>query len=292
MGNGSSKQNAQSLYSGCNIVITTKHQKSEAIGSSFLNILNADVSECVLDTDQLGTFCGEIERRGSAIESAKRKCEWGVNVTKASYGLASEGSFGPHPFFPFIPCGKEIIYFIDKKRSFDLYLQELSSETNYKMTEVSSFDEILDFAQKALFPSHALIIRSSIRNSKGLVFKGLQNSKDLEKCFYNALKNSSTGKIWIETDMRAHLNPTRMKAIGELSEQLAQRLLCLCKVCGAPGWGKTAEHRGLACSLCESPTDIIKAEVFSCVKCSYTEILPLANSEDKADPLYCCYCNP
>lgn len=201
----------------------------------FFNALNAHVNECVLDKDQLGTFCGDIERSGSAIECAKIKCEWGVNVTKASYGLASEGSFGPSPF---IPYGKEIIYFIDKKRDFNLYVRELSHETNYQMSEVSSYSEALDFAQKALFPSHALIIRSSNRDSKGLIFKGLQDTKNLEKCFENALKNSSTRKVWIETDMRAYLNPTRMRDIEQLSEQLAQRLLCLCKRCDTTGWGK------------------------------------------------------
>ena len=282
----------KSLYFGCNIIVTTKHQKSRAISPSFFNTLNAHVNECVLDTDQLGTFCGDIERSGSAIECAKRKCEWGINVTKASYGLASEGSFGPSPFIPFIPCGKEIIYFIDKKRDFNLYVQELSHETNYQMAEVSSYSEALEFAKKALFPSHALIIRSSNRDSKGLIFKGLQDTKNLEKCFENALKNSSTRKVWIETDMRAHLNPTRMKVIEQLSEQLAQRLLCLCKRCDTPGWGKIAAEKGLQCRLCQSPTDIIKAETFGCAKCSYIETIAVSTLEDRADPMYCCYCNP
>lgn len=69
--------------------------------------------------------------------------------------------------------------------------------------------------------------------------------------------------------MRAHFNPTRMKFIGKLGENLARRLLMLCPDCGTPGWGKVDIEIGLPCNLCELPTDEIKAEIFGCTKCHY-----------------------
>lgn len=39
------------------------------------------------------------------------------------------------------------------------------------------------------------------------------------------LETSREHKVWVETDMRAHVNPTRMKMIGRLAETLARRLI-------------------------------------------------------------------
>lgn len=68
---------AASPYFGCCIILPTKHQKSNAIAPVFDTVLQAGVLEYVVDTDLLGTFSGEIERKGTALECAQKKCEWG-----------------------------------------------------------------------------------------------------------------------------------------------------------------------------------------------------------------------
>jgi len=279
-------------YYGCCIMLTTKHAKSIALIPPFERILGAGVLEYVMDTDKLGTFSGEVERKGTALECARKKCELSLEATEADYAFASEGSFGPHPFIPFWPSNKETLYFIDTTRDFHLHVSDVTTDTNYQMKEISELEELQDFAQRSLFPSHALIIRPYPREMDGPVFKGIDNQADLEAAFTECRNISPKGKIWFETDMRAHLNPTRMKFIGKLGENLAHRLLTLCPDCGTPGWGEVDIEVGLPCNLCELPTDEIKAEIFGCTKCHYKISMPPKHNKKTADPYLCGICNP
>jgi hypothetical protein len=292
MGQAAMKNQSASPYAGCCVVLTTKHQKSIALAPPFEKILGAGMLEYVVDTDQLGTFSGEIERKGTALEAVRKKCEWSIKKTKADYALASEGSFGPHPMIPFIASDREILYFIDKKRKFHLYVTDVYTETNYQMGEISSLDELKQFAEKTQFPSHALIVRPFPRDIKQSIFKGIQTLADLEAAFLEARSFSPARTVWVETDMRAHLNPTRMNMIGSLGEKLAQRLICLCPQCHTPGWGKIDIEVGLPCSWCGTETEEIKAEIFGCTKCRYKESRFPAHGKEKAEPGQCPYCNP
>ncbi len=284
--------NKNSPYGGSSIILTTKHSKSIAIAPSFLNLLSAEIIECNLDTDTLGTFSGEIERDGNALESAKTKCELGMKLTNSYYGLSSEGSFGPHPYIPFLPCDHEILYFIDSDREFHLYLSCLSEKTNYTMQSLDSMEELQKFSAKALFPSHALILRPDNKENKSYIFKGINTIDILETAFKDSMKRSTNGKVWVETDMRANMNPSRMMVIQELGEQLARRLSTLCSKCENPGWGKVQVEKGLECSGCEMKTELIKSEIYGCTKCDHTEKRPPPHNLLKADPENCAYCNP
>lgn len=293
MGQSAIKQDIeQSPYSGCCVVFTTKHSKSIALNPPFEKILGAGILEYVVDTDKLGTFSGEVERKGTALDCARQKCEWSIKKTKAEYALASEGSFGPHPFIPFLPSNREILYFIDRVRGFHLHVTDVTTKTNYQMSEISDIEELNNFAEKALFPNHALIIRSFPREMDGPIFKGIDNHANLEAAFTECRKASPKDKVWAETDMRAHYNPTRMKFIESLGEKLAYRLKSLCPDCETPGWGKVDIEAGLPCSLCSLPTDQIKSEIYGCTKCKHKEAMVPKNRQEKADPTYCGFCNP
>lgn len=283
-----------SVYAGSCIILPTKHAKSIAIGPAFENKIQAGILEYVIDTDTLGTFSGEIERKGSALECARRKCEWALETLgdKVDFVLASEGSFAPHPVYHFLPCDHEILYFIDKKRNFHLHLSLLSEKTNYRMGAVDSLETLYQFAQAALFPSHALILRPNNRNNVSTLFKGICSNADLEEAFKQCLKHSTNGEVWVETDMRAHVNPSRMTVISELATKLAERLATHCKRCDTPGWGKIRHEKGLICSDCGLETDLIKKEIWGCVKCDYEEINDRADGLKYADPSGCIYCNP
>lgn len=282
----------KSPYAGRSIILTTKHSKSLAIAPCFLKHLSAEIIECAIDTDKLGTFTGEIERKGTALECAKTKCELGLNLTNSDYGLSSEGCFGPHPYIPFLPCDSEILYFIDRERNFHLHLSHLSEKTNYNMQSVASMEELLQFSEKTLFPSHALIIRALNHETSDYIFKGINTQDFLESAFKDSMKHSTTGKVWVETDMRAHMNPSRMAVIEEAANSLAQRLLVVCHKCENPGWGKVGVEKGLECSWCGLETELIKAEIYGCTKCDYTEKHLPSHSLLKADPGNCSYCNP
>ena len=176
----------KSVYSGSSVVLTTKHGKSSAIAPVFLEILGASVVEYNADTDKLGTFSGEIDRKENALECARKKCEWAFNTfgNKFDCALASEGSFGPHPFIPFFPCDHEILYFIDRQRGFHLHLSHLSEKTNYRVGSVSSIEELYKFAKSVQFPSHGLILRPHGIPVKELIFKGINSLEILEVSFW------------------------------------------------------------------------------------------------------------
>lgn len=291
---GRDKLKTKSLYDDECIMLTTKHAKSIAIGPPFLEKLGATVLEYVADTDKLGTFSGEIEREGNSVDCARKKCEWSLNQleNKIDFALASEGSFGPHPFMPFLPCDNEVLYFIDRKRNFDLYSSCLSEKTNYRMQSLSSMEELKKFAKDALFPSHALILRANNREIKNNIFKGIVSLADLEEAFNESIRYSSDKKVWVETDMRAQFNPSRMNIIAELAAKLAEQLRTHCPKCDNPGWGKVNQEKGLPCAWCGEPTELVKSEIFSCVKCDYQESRVRSDGKQESEPTNCRYCNP
>ena len=282
----------KSSYRGSCVVLTTKHAKSFAVAPPFRKWLQAEVVEWAVDTDTLGTFSGEVERVGNALECVRRKCEWGVDCQGAEYGLANEGSFGPHPLVPLLPCDQEILYFIDRKRKFHLHLVQVSNKTNYQMQSLNSMEELQQFALVSKFPSHALILRPNSSRDKKVLFKGVNSQSSLEEAFHESFKQSDDGKVWVETDMRAQMNPSRMAVIGELADKLAQRLATCCPACDAPGWGCVRFDKGLRCEYCDQPTTMVAHEVFGCVLCEQIEKLARSDGLKTAPQMYCGTCNP
>jgi hypothetical protein len=96
----------------------------------------------------------------------------------------------------------------------------------------------------------------------------------------------------LETDMRAHMNPTRMTAIRALAGRLAARLAALCPDCGAPGWGQVDLLRGLPCSSCNQPTQGVMAIIDGCTVCQHRETRPRPDGVTAASPASCDWCNP
>ena len=276
------------------MLLTTKHAKSLAIAPPFWEHLGASVIEYVVDTDLLGTFSGEKEREGSALDCARRKCEWSLKRlgTKAEFALASEGSFGPHPDIPFLPCDREILYFIDQRRGFHLHLSEVTERTNYRMQTATSWPDMLGLVDQVQFPSHGLILCPNHKDLSKPIFKGIDCLDDLEAAFETCMALSRDGGVWVETDMRADHNPTRMDVIGTLAAKMARRLATLCPNCTAPGWGSLRVEKGLSCQQCGMPTNMVKSEIFGCVLCPFEEKLARRDGLQYAEPSMCAFCNP
>lgn len=281
-----------SPYAGAQIFLVTKHSKALAIATPFRAHLLAIVEELLLDTDTLGTFSGEVERDGNALECARRKCEWGRNTRDADYFLSSEGSFGPHPWIPFLPWDQEILYFRDYKRGFDLHLVHGSEKTNYQMQAVQAYDELEVFAESAKFPSHSLIIRPNEQAGFEMLFKGIRDHGSLKHAYVESLKHSKDGKVWAETDMRADQNPSRMAVIAELAAKTAQRLAASCPSCGCPGWGEVKVSYGLPCEYCDRPSEMVAQHILGCPLCNHQLLLPRSDGLVTAPEVNCGWCNP
>lgn len=282
----------EARYAPGRVALATKHHKEKSVGPPFHEYLGATLVVADIDTDALGTFSGEVSRLGGALETAIRKCRLGMEAVGLACGVASEGSFGPHPLVPFLPADQELLVYIDDERGLQLHECLLSEATNFAHASVNSVEEAEEFFRNAGFPDHGCIVRPNVWEDRSVLFKDIRDRQDWLDAFDACKLASADGRVWLETDMRAHRNPSRMRVIGALAEKLARRLATACPACGAPGWGRTAVEKGLNCEACGTETEMVKAEVFTCCRCDYRESLPRNDGLLLAPPCHCPYCNP
>jgi hypothetical protein len=278
------------MFSGRKMLIATKHKKEEVIAPLFFEELG--ISSFVLDdldTDLFGTFTGEIEREGGPLDALRKKVAKAMSIADVDLIIASEGSFGPHPTLFFLPAADEMLLFVDKKNNLEIVAREISTDTNFSSAEVNSEEELLAFAEKALFPSHALIL--SVPHQQPPIFvKGITSQEQLLNTFYKLkTKNNSVN---VQTDMRALYNPTRMKTIEKACYKLIQNIKSTCPRCFNPGYNVSDVLDGLPCSLCGRSTKSILAHQYVCKKCGHLEKRYYPNLKLEEDPTFCDYCNP
>lgn len=285
---------SSSLYVGKQIALATMHKKELYLNAACEKILGASL--CTFDeklnTDLLGTFSGEIERKNNQKETALLKCRLGLDVSGLALGIANEGSFGSHPYIPFIPYSCETLVFVDRIRKLEVFEKMIFMKTNYQQTTCGLSDDLNDFLNYSLFPSHGLIIRPNIWEDQTILFKGIQDLSELKESIGICCRNSIDNLAHIETDMRAHMNPTRGLNIRKLGIRLFRRLTRFCPVCQAPGWGRTRMKKGRLCSICEYPSELPISYVWSCSACPYQEEEPFPDALSFSDPRYCNMCNP
>lgn len=277
-------------YDKIKIVLGTKHRKEEAIQKPFEDAFKATiVVPNDYDTDQLGTFTGEIPRAHSAYDTVIKKAKEAALRYGFDYAIANEGSFGPHPTLLFAPADIELISFIDYKNDITVVESEITTETNYAHKDITITDSYTDFLEKIKFGSHGLVVRSLDNNT--IIAKGITQLDQLNSIIQSTYqKNIKT--IRLETDMRAMMNPTRMKVINKLAIKLVQRLQTQCEQCRTPGFGKTSVIGNLLCESCGTKTELYQFKVLSCIKCDCQKLIPREDGLKYADQKYCPDCNP
>lgn len=291
-------------FSGRKAVVATIHEKEQVIIPALESLGLFWTRASGLDTDQFGTFSGEIPRKESMEVTAMRKARLALEQSDATIAIASEGSFGPHGSIPWIASGTELLLFFDTDREWVFTETAVSFETNYGHYCTTSLEDGLSFARKKGFPTHGMVmipgdlgLRGDSRpaltgNPSEFLFKGITDESRFEELFLICKGKSPDGRVWIETDMRAHVNPTRMKQIGLLAEKLAKRIQTSCPQCHLPGFGRIGQIAGLPCNSCGFATEMIKEETWGCPHCHETHQLPRSDGKLYAEPQYCGVCNP
>lgn len=270
------------------VALATLHGKAAAIAPPFLELLGMHVEEFSVNTDLLGTFSGDIERKGTPKEVVTEKAKLAVAESKYKFGIASEGSIGTDPYIPFVNSDIELMAFVDVEREITLVENLRSMEIIASRSVVRKGDDVQDFLTKVDFPHHKLIVKS-LDAPPSFLIKGVDHMATLNKSLAKGFKDFP--ELVIESDLRAHCSPSRMENIAKLAQRLALRLSNLCPDCSTPGWGVIDVERGLPCSECgEISEDAPKAEILGCCKCSFSERgKELAES---IDPSRCDLCNP
>ena len=282
------------IFSGREAILTTMHGKEAVIAPLMLDKLGMHVTVTTgVDTNAFGTFTGEIERKLSGYETAAAKILTAFDqYPDHTIGIASEGSFGPHPESPFITIDSEIVMLIDRLHGIQLAGHQYSTDTNFDKREISSEVELLEFAERIGFPSHGVILKSKPRNGRPLKFVDIKTQGSLKMAFKYLISTSALKIVDIETDMRAMSNPTRMKNIEAAALDLVAKLLTLCPACGWPGYSVAEVVKGLPCSLCGSATGATLAHIYKCMKCDHTSQISDPYGKISQDPMYCDLCNP
>ena len=262
----------------------TCHDKARLVADAL-----APVGLCIdtlsrYDTDHFGTFSREVPRQGSAHDTALRKAQLACSLGATRYGLGSEGSFARDPHLGWLPWDYEVLCLWDAEREYPVFAMAGSGATNYAQAEIDSLQAAEAFMQRARFPEHALILG---RPGESWFRKGIcERDWLLGQVEWLLARESS---IWLETDMRAHLNPLRQVVIREAAAQLAQHLTNRCPACEAHGYAVARSEPGLVCGDCGLSTPLAAAHVWACPACHHQERLAVGQL---ASPGQCARCNP
>ena len=276
-------------YENIKISLLTKHKKEKVIAPKFIKMFDAEIIHTdTFDTDELGTFTRDKARYGNQLDAARRKARIGMEITGLKYGIASEGSFISDPFIGLLPWNHEIIIFIDDILGIEIIGSSKSAAVS-RQSKIRNWKELAKFARLNKFPTHHLVLRPDEENHP--VFqKGISNRIILEESFNQAMKLSKTKKVYVEHDLRAHANPTRMKNIANATTDLIHKLKSLCPNCHTPGFQITKVKSGLPCAICDMETRETFEKIFTCNTCDYEKSEFV--KKEKADPAKCDFCNP
>lgn len=274
-------------YSGALVAFATMHGKERLARQPFLDILGADVvAPPDLDTDQFGTFSGEIARTLSPRAAARTKARLGMQVSGTPYGLSSEGSFNSG--LGFLVEHHEVLIFIDETRGLDLVVGSITPSPLPPGRSITSMDEALPYATAVGYPEQGLLIRGGAAGEE--VRKNLDTYDVLSDALGELLRLSGGGPVTIAPDYRAHRCPSRAEVIATLAQTMARRLTMTCPLCHAPGFGQVTIERGLRCADCGQPTHVIAADISGCGLCPHTVRIP--RPAQHASPRWCDFCNP
>ena len=242
-----------------------------------------------VDTDRLGTFTGEVARAGSQLEAARAKAQAALAHCHLELAVASEGAFANDPIAGVVPWDIEVVVLIAPKEGLEI-IGMAQGPARAGQGLVRNVDELMRLAQGLGFPEHRLCLRPD-HGENPQIIKGLDTADALLQAFNATLARSQRGQVMVESDLRAHCNPTRQAMIRRATEDLCRKMLSDCPVCAQPGFAATGHRPGRPCRLCASATREPLAQVWTCSACHHTEErregLPLL-----ADPARCDRCNP
>lgn len=277
-------------YAGLKASLLTQHGKESIICPQLFDSNGLEVIHVSdYDTDKLGSFTRDIPRYGSQLDAARKKARVGMELSGLKLGIASEGAFDNDPYTGMLPWNYELVLLIDDIRNIEI-IGFFGGQAQSASQLVSSWNELTALLSEAQFTTHQLVIRPDDEYHPECR-KGIKDLESLKEAFEWATSLSKKGNVFVENDLRAHTNPTRMANILKATQDLSRKMNSLCPECESPGFSVTERKKGLLCACCEAPTNLPVANIWSCIKCEYKkeELIP---NQTKADPSKCHYCNP
>jgi hypothetical protein len=272
------------------LVIATMHKKEKIIKP----ILEKELwVKCIIvenfNTDKFGTFTQDIKRSGDMLTTARLKVQHAMDISWCDLGISSEWSFWSHHWIPFINSNFELTLLVDKKNDIEIKWHHMSTDTNLNWVYVHSVAEALTTAKSWWFPEHGIIVRFS-KNYNFLIDKNIHNERELEQAVKKILSLPFVNTAYIETDMRANKNPTRMKNIELSIIDLVNNIHSLCPQCWIPWFSIIDREKWLPCWECGTPTNLPLYNIYDCNKCHFSK--KVRNEKKYAPAWMCPHCNP
>ena len=278
---------------GRTAVLATMHGKETVIAPVLQSFLGLRiVVPDGFDSDRFGTFGRDIPRVGSALDAARAKIAAGFACRPdATVGLASEGSFGPHPSLPFVPLGTELVLLVDRVHGLELAGWHRAPAPFARGERVTSLEAARALATRLGFPAQGLLVMAMADGAPAPqhgLHKALATPAALAAAVAPEL--AARGEAWLETDLRAHRCPPRRRRIRRAALALVRSWRSRCPACGDPGFVPTAALPGLPCRWCLRPTTLPRAHRLHCRGCRHEADRPVPHAH--ADPAHCDHCNP
>ena len=277
-------------FYGKTVYFATKHGK-EALLKPLLAELGVNCLATLIDTDEFGTFSGEVERTGSVRETLRKKINAAADQhSEAQFILASEGSFVPHPLIGFMQTDLESLLLWDRETGSEIYAEYLATDPIHAEKILGPLDDHRAFLIEIKFPDHGVIVHPE-RLLEPL-FKGLHTMQAVEQAMLECFVASKTARVVLMTDLRACHNATRRDAIYNAGRMLIESLNSLCPTCEYPGFTIVEGVPGLPCGDCGEPSRIAKAVLLACPRCKTKEERPRPDGQREIDSSECEFCNP
>ena len=276
-------------YIGKTVAFLTQHGKNTLIGPALEDALGCTVVRAEgYDTDLLGTFSGEVKRLDNQLQTARTKARIGMNLTGATLGIASEGSFVTDPFGGLIPWNIEVLVWIDDEHHIEI-VGMAQGPARSQHRALRGLPELEKFACEAGFPEHHLILRPQ-SESDPRVQKGLYDWHTLKQAFTTCQQQANNQLVFAENDHRAFCNPTRQAMIQRAAADLLQKIQSSCPVCTLPGFAIVSHAAGRTCRMCGHATRLPKSYTWQCKACDHS--VEQLIQDTYADPGCCEVCNP
>lgn len=270
------------------VIMATKHRKEVYLGQAFSAHWDVLLRAADVDTDQLGTFSGEIPRPGDVPTTLRKKVSLALaNYPDAEVVVATEGSFGPDPELGWIPLHEEVLLWAWPRAGKELFVAHRSHDTNFSSCQEPDFAAVCRWAERVGFPAAHLILR---RADGTVVAKGLNDPTELERRWRET--SAAHGAPIVETDMRADRNPRRQEALRALAHKTMEALEARCPSCGFPGFVPRPASPGAPCRACGAPTRLPRELRADCPECHAAQSHESPHQIEGVDPGQCDRCNP
>jgi len=177
----------------------------------------------------------------------------------------------------------------DKRSGLEAIGSHVTMDFNVRCKVIGRLEEVNEFLNEISYPEYGVILKSRC-GGKWRVAKDFHTRDEVWRAF--EMLHDKTDGITVESDLRAHRNPRRMKIIGEATKDLISKLESRCPHCDFPGFSVTAVVRGLPCEQCAAPTRGVLKEILTCTCCRWIKERPFPKNQETASAGTCDFCNP